>query len=209
LTVTAADEPISLREAHKELTRGRIRGAARELFYRQGYGVTTMDQIAVAAGVRRSTLYFHFKDKDEIVRRIAEEYAPRAKAMQLRLAGPRPTRAEVAAWMEELVAFVRTERAPMVLFRDLTGRFSAPVEDVRSLGDEIIESWAARIPAFGAALQPGPGQATARAWAELVLREVTRACLLASRPEAGPDAAANLAVAGDLFFQFTEGRLSA
>jgi AcrR family transcriptional regulator len=202
-----AAEPPSLRAAHKELTRSRIRDAARELFYRQGYGGTTMDQIAVAAGVRRSTLYFHFRDKDEIVRRIAEEYMPKAKAVQQRLPGPRPTRVEIAAWMVELADFVKSERAPMVLFRDMTGVSSAPIKDVRSLGDEILESMSANIPAFRAALEPGEGQATARAWAEMVLREVTRACLYASRPDAGPEAAAELKVAGDLFFQFTEGRM--
>lgn len=203
-----AAEPPSLRAAHKELTRGRIRDAARELFYRQGYNVTTMDQIAVAAGVRRSTLYFHFKDKDEIVRRIAEEYAPKALAMQERLPGPRPTRAEIAIWLAELVEFVKAERAPMVLFRDLAGLASAPIREVRSLGDVLIESMAARIPAFRAALEPGERQAVARAWAELVMREATRASLYASRPDAGPEAAANLVVAGDLLFQFTEGRMA-
>jgi AcrR family transcriptional regulator len=208
LTAAAAAEPFSLRAAHKALTRGRIRDAARELFYQQGYAGTTMDQIATAAGVRRSTLYFHFRDKDEIVRRIAEEYAPKAKAMQERLPGPRPTRAQVAAWMDELVTFVRTERAPMALFRDLTGSFSAPVQDVRSLGDELLEAMAARIPAFRAALEPGEAGALARARAELVMREVARACMLASRQGSGPEAAANLAVAGDLFFQFTENRLA-
>jgi len=201
--------PPTLRAAHKELTRSRIRDAARELFYRQGYNATTMDQIAVAAGVRRSTLYFHFKDKDAIVRRIAEEYAPKAKAMQERLAAPRPTREQVGAWMAELVEFVKAERAPMVLFRDLAGLSSAPVSDVRKLGDDLIEAMAERLPAFRAAIEPGEGQAAARAWAELVMREATRACLYASRPDAGPEAAVNLAVAGDLFFRFTEGRLAA
>jgi AcrR family transcriptional regulator len=203
-----AAEPPSLRAAHKELTRSRIRDAARELFYRQGYGGTTMDQIAVAAGVRRSTLYFHFRDKDEIVRRIADEYMPKARAMQQRLRGPKPTREEIAAWMAELAEFVKSERAPMVLFRDMTGVSSSPIADVRHLGDEILESMAAVIPAFRAALEPGEGQATARAWAEMVLREVTRACLYASRPDAGPEVAAQMKVAGDLFFQFTEGRLA-
>jgi hypothetical protein len=40
------------------------------------------------------------------------------------------------------------------------------------------------------------------------MREVARACMLASRQGSGPEGAANLAVAGDLFFQFTEGRLA-
>lgn len=197
--------PPSLRAAHKELTRARIRDAARILFFRNGYGVTTMDQIAMAAGVRRSTLYFHYKDKEEIVRRIAEDYAPKAKAVMDRLEGPYPTRAQVDAHLAVVIAFVQVEQAPTVLFRDLTG-MATPPAGVRHLGDELIEAWAARLPAFRAAVVPSDDQLLQRARAELVMREMTRACLYASHAPPSPTVTARLTLAGDLFYNFTSGR---
>ncbi|WP_207205420.1 TetR/AcrR family transcriptional regulator [Microbacterium protaetiae] len=41
--------------------------AARGLFIAQGYGATTTDAIAKAAGVSRATFYLHFRSKAEIV----------------------------------------------------------------------------------------------------------------------------------------------
>jgi AcrR family transcriptional regulator len=207
-TLPASDAPHvppTLRAAHKELTRGRIRDAARILFFRNGYSVTTMDQIAMAAGIRRSTLYFHYKDKEEIVRRIAEDYAPKAKAVAERLEGPYPTRAQVAAWLAEVIDFVQVEQAPTVLFRDLTG-MAAPPAGVRHLGDELIEAWAKRLPAFRAAVVPSDEQPVQRARAELVLREVTRACLQASRENPLPQVGARLTLAGDMLYNFSSGR---
>ena len=201
----AVSAPPTLRAAHKELTRARIRDAARILFFRNGYGQTTMDQIAVAAGVRRSTLYFHYKDKAEIVRRIAEDYLPKSRALGERLVGPRPTRAQVGAWLAEVIDFVRAEQAPVVLFRDLTGMSETPA-GVRHLGDDIIEAWAERLPAFRPAVTPGADQPVQRARAELVLREVTRACLQASGDDSGPHIAARLTVAGDLLYNFASGQ---
>ena len=41
------------------------------LFAAQGYGGTTMRDIAAACGISKALLYHHFKDKDEIYARIA------------------------------------------------------------------------------------------------------------------------------------------
>lgn len=38
-----------------------------EVFARTGYDSTRMEEIAVAAGVPRATLYYHFKGKDEVL----------------------------------------------------------------------------------------------------------------------------------------------
>src|SRR5215469_10928955 len=43
--------------------RARIAAAALELFVRQGYAETTIDQIAEAAGVGRRTIFRHFTTK--------------------------------------------------------------------------------------------------------------------------------------------------
>jgi AcrR family transcriptional regulator len=102
-----------LREAQRDLTRSRIKNAARDLFYESHFDVTTMDEIAAAAGLRRSTLYLHYKDKAEILAEVVSDYAPRAKAILATLPGPTPTVEQTKRWIKKVVAFVRKERVPL------------------------------------------------------------------------------------------------
>lgn len=55
------------RERNRVATRKRIAETALELFQRQGYADTTIDQIAAAAGVGRRTVFRHFPTKDAIL----------------------------------------------------------------------------------------------------------------------------------------------
>ena len=45
---------------------GKILGAARDLFTETGYGATSMDAVAAAAGVSKATVYSHFGSKPEL-----------------------------------------------------------------------------------------------------------------------------------------------
>jgi AcrR family transcriptional regulator len=56
-----------LRERKKRATRNAIRDAAMKLFAGQGFGRTTIDQIAEAADVSRATVFSYFPTKEEIV----------------------------------------------------------------------------------------------------------------------------------------------
>jgi AcrR family transcriptional regulator len=57
----------SVRDATVRETRQRIAEAALDLFTSQGYSETTIDQIAVAAGVGRRTVFRHFATKEAMV----------------------------------------------------------------------------------------------------------------------------------------------
>jgi len=59
--------------AHRERQRGRILAAARELFDKRGIDRVTMAEIVSATGIRASTLYEYFANKDEIVWAVVEE----------------------------------------------------------------------------------------------------------------------------------------
>jgi len=63
-------------EAKKEKkdTRERIIPAAAELFYRQGYQGTSLDQVAQAAGVNRGSLYYFFKSKKNLALAVIGHY---------------------------------------------------------------------------------------------------------------------------------------
>ena len=54
---------LSLRDRKTEQTRARIADAALDLFAKQGYAETTVDEIARAADISRRTLFLYFPNK--------------------------------------------------------------------------------------------------------------------------------------------------
>jgi AcrR family transcriptional regulator len=60
--------------AHRERQRRRILSAAQELFDQRGIDRVTVAEIVSAAGIRASTLYEYFSNKDEIVWAIVEDF---------------------------------------------------------------------------------------------------------------------------------------
>ena len=64
------------REREKEEIQRRILDAARELFVTEGFEAVTMRKIADRVEYTPTALYFHFKDKQELFRRLcADDYA--------------------------------------------------------------------------------------------------------------------------------------
>jgi AcrR family transcriptional regulator len=58
-----------------ERTRGRVLEAARELFNEQGTAAVSTNHIAAAAEISPGNLYYHFRDKQEIIRALFDRYA--------------------------------------------------------------------------------------------------------------------------------------
>ena len=54
---------------------------AAELFARQGYHATSMNQVAEAAGLSKATLYHYYKDKDALLVHIADGHVSRLQAL--------------------------------------------------------------------------------------------------------------------------------
>jgi len=170
--VTRIAEP-SLRTAQKDLTRSRIREAARGLFFTAGYAATTVEQIAVASGASRATFYLHFKDKEDVLRDIAQDYTPRAVAVMRRFPGPKPTLAQIREWIGELCRMSEAEQASVLIFRQVSST-GAPLPDyVQAVTDQLIAAVGETVPAFRAAVTPGPLQLQAKVRAELLLTEAT------------------------------------
>ena len=57
-------------EKRKRLTQKAIVDTAAELFARDGFGATSLDDIARVLGVTKGALYYHVKNKEEILRLI-------------------------------------------------------------------------------------------------------------------------------------------
>ena len=58
---------LSVRAERAGENRDRLVSAARELFLRQGWTMTTMTQVAAVAGLARPTVYLHFKTKVDLL----------------------------------------------------------------------------------------------------------------------------------------------
>ena len=65
-------------EAHITEQRQDILATAARLFAHEGYGATTMGDIAAAMGVGRTTLYEYFESKEDIIVAVVETELPRA-----------------------------------------------------------------------------------------------------------------------------------
>lgn len=182
-SMSAANAPDeTLRDAHKALTRERIRNAVKDLLLTSTANAVTMERIAIAAGVSRPTVYVHFKDKDEIIRDIVAIYGQRVVAVNKSIAGPNPSIPEIREWLERKVAFYKVERVSLSLLyqaghADAAGRSHVAHE----MMTQAMMSLAAALPAFRAAIEPGAHQPHARVRGEMLIRQVTAACDLCAR----------------------------
>lgn len=201
MTTTAQSslEVESLRDARRSFTRARICAAAREAFSNYGFATATVEQIAQAAGTRRSTLYNHFRDKEEILGALAEDYRAGMMALIEQLPGPQPPRAVIDRWVRQVAAFTLKERTPTVMLIRLGDQLEVPAV-LEALGGQIMMALAARLPAFRHALEPGQGLALARA--SVTVQQLGWACLHYVRQQDGAMAEHMLTVAAELFDRF-------
>ncbi len=73
--------PLGRRERRKLELRGRIYSAARELFSKQGFEETTVDEIAEAADVAPATFFNHFQSKQALLGLMTGEVVEHLHAM--------------------------------------------------------------------------------------------------------------------------------
>jgi AcrR family transcriptional regulator len=59
--------PVPIRERTRRLAQAELTSIAQDLFVSQGYGSTTVDQIAAAAGMSKRTFFRYFPTKDDLV----------------------------------------------------------------------------------------------------------------------------------------------
>jgi AcrR family transcriptional regulator len=134
-----------------------------------------MDEIARAAGLRRSTLYLHYKDKAQILTDIIADYTPEAKALLATLPGPKPTLPQLQRWVGEVAKFVARKRGPLSIILEVRRTSKAHIDALHGLTAELLAGLGENNPLFRMAA-PENADPMLRARAFLLLRELIYAC---------------------------------
>ncbi|HEY8709503.1 MAG TPA: TetR/AcrR family transcriptional regulator [Burkholderiaceae bacterium] len=127
--------------------REQILARAAELFARQGYTATSMNQVARACGVSKPSLYHYVRDKYQLLVEIAEGHVGRLKAL-VALAERRPldAQARLRTLIESfLEAYADAQTAHRVLTEDV--KFLEPADRERVLDGqrEVVAAFADAI----------------------------------------------------------------
>ena len=135
-------------------TRAQLLTTARELFLRDGYGATSLDKVADAAGFSKGAVYSNFRNKDELCLAVLDEIRTERAAeitglLQAPTTDERLSRFE--EWAERVIGdpqwtalefeFAVQARRDPALRRELTDRLGAV--------GQVVESAVARVAADG------------------------------------------------------------
>ena len=124
--------------------REQILARAAELFARQGYTATSMNQVAQACGVSKPSLYHYVRDKYQLLVEIAEDHVSRLNAL-VELARNQPLDPE--ARVRELIdsfldVYSHAQAAHRVLTEDVKFLESADRERVLDGQREVVAAFA-------------------------------------------------------------------
>ena len=130
-----------------DVQRELILARAAELFARQGYTATSMNQVALACGVSKPSLYHYVRDKYQLLVEIAEGHIDRLKAL---IAEVPPQALDPQARMRALIAsfleaYADAQAAHRVLTEDV--KFLEPADRRR-----VIEGQRDVVAAFAEAI---------------------------------------------------------
>ena len=138
------------RAAGYEDQRGAIVARAAELFARQGYHATSMNQLAEASGLSKATLYHYYRDKDALLVHIADGHVSRLQALVADVAA---LRLKPQAQFRELVRriveeYADAQHAHRVLTEDV--KFLPPTDRQRILDKEreVVAGFSAAVVAL-------------------------------------------------------------
>jgi AcrR family transcriptional regulator len=107
----ALGRKLTIREQHRLLTRGRLIGAAHDVFVTKGYAAGKIDDIVAGAGTSRATFYLHFDAKVDVAQEIVDGLSGKLTALFGDLLSLRDvTRPAVHGWLVEAFIFHRQER---------------------------------------------------------------------------------------------------
>lgn len=110
-------------DEHKELTRRSLLDAARRLIDEAGSADVPLGEIALGAGVGRTTFYDYFDDRDDVIAAMVEEKLPQViSELIASVPDDLETRERLAQLASRTVEFVATDRVFGVILHREAGR---------------------------------------------------------------------------------------
>jgi len=125
--------------------REQILARAAELFARQGYTATSMNQVALACGVSKPSLYHYVRDKYQLLVEIAEGHVDRLKELAAEPRGAAPeerVRAMIASFLE---VYAESQSAHRVLTEDVKFLEPADRQRLRDAQRSVVGAFAEAI----------------------------------------------------------------
>lgn len=123
---------ITRTERKKEETKKKIIAVAMDLFIKQGFDQTTVEQIAEEADVNKGTIYNHFPAKEaiicEYVQRIIKEQGPKVLSQALQLPD---TRSRLIEALQKSLEWMHIELNKDIYERYFTYRMQKVVQVIR------------------------------------------------------------------------------
>lgn len=124
---------MNLRDRQRAETRLAIQTHAIRLFTSTGYDATTVNDVAVAAGVSAMTVYRHFPTKEDLV--LYDEYDPLTAAVVAAQPADLPLSARIGRALEETAALGSSQEKAFLLTR-LRLMISVPALRARHLDSQ-------------------------------------------------------------------------
>lgn len=117
-------------DEHKAITRGALIDAARDLIEEAGTAEIALGQVALAAGVGRTTLYDYFSDRDDMIASMVEEELPHVISDLIEsVPTHQPVDQRLAALAAKTVEFVASDPVFGVILHREAGRMSLAAQE--------------------------------------------------------------------------------
>ncbi len=117
-------------DEHRSLTRSALLSAARELIEDEGSADVALAEVALLAGVGRTTLYDYFTDRDDLIASLVEDELPHVlESLIAEVPEDLPTVDRLAGLAVRTVEFVADDRVfGVILHRDV-GRMGSDAQE--------------------------------------------------------------------------------
>ncbi len=117
-------------DQHKAMTRHALLTAAKDLIDEAGTAEISLGEVALAAGVGRTTFYDYFADRDDVIAALVEEELPRVlEEVMGQVPADLPIPERLAALATRTVEFVVNDRVFGVILHREVGKMSKAAQD--------------------------------------------------------------------------------
>lgn len=121
---------------------------AEKLFARKGFDATGIEEIAQKVGIRKSVIYYHFKNKEEILHTLLRDFLDKAitfkkEQFERYMANPAETKQRIA---ETLSEFSRNSRILRILLMESLKRDTdLPIFEALDLNADVVKEMLERM----------------------------------------------------------------